>query len=246
MRKGILTLDFFQQLLKSKASKISDQWFVAFLEEHHLIMKINLTDDLGGPGYLIPSILQTVPDYEMNLSRAASSVSPLYLIPRSIYVPTGVFTRLLTALAGVTYGSTVWRIPLDNSFVKQVCRNQFEFIVSNKVHIILSEFSKYIRVDAIPIGKEKMKDLLFHIVTTLDVQLQRIVPQWIEKRPFRYTFECVCKNAAETHFFNNEDIIFHPDRKMMCSESNKSRLQISQLIWCQNRPALSKGRYSTN
>ena len=238
MRKGILTFDFFQQLLKSKASNISDEWFIAFLEEHHLIMKIGLSDHMGSRGYFIPSILQTIP----NLTAAASGISPLYLIPSSIYIPTGMFTRLLTALAGVTPGITVWKIPLENCALEQVCRNQFEFIVNDRFHIVLSEYSKYIRVDAIPIGNEIMEDLLFHIVITLYTQLQRIVPQWIEKQPFRFTFECTCKNTEQIHFFIGEEILFYSKREIVCSESNKSFLQESQLYWCKDRTTLNKGR----
>ena len=162
LRKGVVTLKFFQQLLKSKASKISNEWLMAFLEEHHLSTKLSFISSRR-TGYFLPSILCNISSYERNLSDSISAViSPIYIVPqpstndavnsevaslsRPGYIPTGLFTRLLTALAGVTYGSTVWKIPVDNCFITNVCRNQFEFVVCDTVHVILSEFSQYIRV----------------------------------------------------------------------------------------------------
>ena len=187
IKKGIITIDSFRNLLTEKASNIDDSWFMAFLEEHHLSIKVIGQNDIY---YFLPSLLATKSDYYKNFTHFTSE-SSLYIVPQSGYIATGMFTRLLTALAGVTYGSTVWRIPMIDSFLRDVCRNQFEFVVSESVHVILSEFSKHIRIDCIPYEDAVIeKDLYFNIVSTLDVQLQRIVPRWIENREFSFGFAC--------------------------------------------------------
>ena len=180
IEKGIITVDFFTQLLNSKASSIDDSWFIAFLEEHHLSIKLLLPEQ--SICSFIPSLLPIKPDYECNLDHIITDVSPLYIVPHSGYIPTGMFTRLLTALAGVTYGSTTWKIAME-SVVPSVCRNQFEFTVNEKLHVILSEFSKYIRIDCVIHDDTEFEDnLYFNIASTLDVQLQRIVPRWLKER----------------------------------------------------------------
>ena len=233
--KGILTMNFFQELLRSKASKISDDWLMAFLEEHNLCVKINLGSSGRETGYFVPSILTIVSDYEKNLPSEAG-ISPVYIVPHSGYVPTGLFTRLLTVLGGVTYGSTIWKIPLEDGFLHSVCRNQFEFVVNDKVHVMLSEFSKYIRVDAIPIRKdsEVTEQLLSRIVVTLDVQLQRIVPRWLENREFRFTFACNQDACADIplHFLASLDLVkYDGSLQATCSKNKISVLKQSQLIW---------------
>ena len=123
--KGIMPMSFYAPLLKKKPSKIDDCWFMEFLEEHHLSVKINFPE--REMCYFVPLILPvpTKDDYGAILKDLDRDVSPLYIVPKSEYIATGVFTRLLTALAGVNIGNTRWRIPLDNSkpYV-QYCRNQ--------------------------------------------------------------------------------------------------------------------------
>ena len=251
VNKGVISLTFFQQLLKSKASRISDEWLVAFLEEHNLCAKITLPD--GEAGYFLPSILCTETCYESNIPEVPS-ISPVCIVPQSKkganssspnYIPTGVFTRLLTALAGVTFGSTVWKIPLESSKISSVCRNQYEFVVSDFFHVILSEFSQYIRMDAIPCDDKKpiSSDVLMHIITTLDVQLQRVVPRWMEERQFRLTFACdnpTCA-AQPPHYFTNIDIPVKFSSEGKCSNYKTIALEPSQEVW--HGSSKTKGKF---
>ena len=242
IQRGLITVDFFRSLLKEKASNIDDSWFIAFLEEHHLITKVVLPD--RGTCYFLPSVLSIEPTYGNSLSqpiyeeslmdRLSLDVSPLFIVPESGYIPTGMFTRLLTALAGVTYGSTVWRIPFKDRFLPRVCRNQFEFVVNESLHVILSEFSKYIWIDA-ALDKNAVIDehLYFNVASTLDVQLQRVVPRWIENKEFTLTFLCGSKACLprSPHFVSGKDVIFESDEFVTCSSGSKFQLHQSQEKW---------------
>ena len=180
-----------------------------------------------------PSLNQ--PTYEDSLSHQLSSnVSPLFIVPKSGYIPTGMFTRLLTALAGVTYGSTVWRIPFNDCFLPRVCRNQFEFVVNESLHVILSEFSKYIWIDtALDKNAVVDDDLYFNVASTLDVQLQRVVPRWIENKEFALTFLCSSEACLprSPHFVSGKDVIFESNKFVTCSIGSKFQLHRSQEIW---------------
>ena len=233
IERGMITVDLFRSLLREKASIIDDSWFIAFLEEHQLTNKVIHPDQ--GICYFLPSLLSIEPSYEDSLSQpSASDVSPLFIVPQSGYIPTGMFTRLLTALAGVTYGSTAWRIPFGDCYLFSVCRNQFEFIVNNRLHVILSEFSKYIRIDtALCKNGVISNDLYFDIASTLDVQLQRIVPRWTENKEFTLTFLCrseVCLPQS-FHFVSGKDVIFQSDKFVTCSNGSKFHLHRSQEVW---------------
>ncbi len=232
IEKGIITIDFFQTLLQQKASDIDNSWFVSFLEEHHLSVKVFPSSyDIC---YFLPSLLSTKPDYDQNLPRFTSKdISPLYIVPHSGYIATGLFTRLLTALAGVTYGSTVWRIPMNDSYIENVCRNQFEFVVSGSVFIELTEFSKYIRIDCLPYKDASLieKDLYSSIVSTLNVQLQRIVPRWIEDRSFDFTVACINEQCSfhEDHFLLPNQP-FELNQEVECVNGEKSLIKPSFLV----------------
>jgi hypothetical protein len=231
LKFGIVTSKFFGVLLKRKACKIDDTWFIGFLEEHYLSARVQKGVDVS---YFLPSLLSTKPNYKDNLKNFNSIVSPLYVVPQSGYIATGMFTRLLTVLAGVTYGSTIWRIPLTDGKLGEVCRNQFEFIVNDSVHIVLSEFSKYIRVDCVHCMDGLDEDIFCHIASTLDVQLQRIVPRWLKEREFNITFECEneeCDSSAYRHFFTNEDILFQSEGEVTCSNGMKSSLKPTHVKW---------------
>ncbi len=240
LSRGIVTSTYFANLLQRKASKIDDSWFMAFLEENHLSVKVYIPE--MEHCYFLPSLLP-IKAYYVN-DQESSTVSPLYIVPHSGYIATGMFPRLLTALAGVNSkrGSTSWRIPLndpDDAVLREVCRNQFEFLVNDSVHVILSEFAKHIRVDCLPlkssgVSKAEIADLCFHIVSTLDVQLQRIVPQWMKKGDYKFTFRCendAC-SRQELHFFTDQDIIFKSNYKnVKCLYREKSSLEDSHLMW---------------
>ena len=243
IQSGLITDDFFRNLLREKASNIDDSWFIAFLEEHHLSTKIFHPD--RGTCYFLPSLLSIDPTYvsqpvEDSLSQPAYKdclsldVSPLFIVPKSGYIPTGMFTRLLTALAGITYGSTVWRIPFNDCFLPRVCRNKFEFVVNESLHVILSEFSKYIRIDSALYKNAVIDDdLYFNVASTLDVQLQRIVPRWIRNKEFTLTFLCnseACLPRSH-HFVSGKDVIFESDAFVTCSSESKFQLHQSQEIW---------------
>ncbi len=235
--KGILTFQCFKQLLMSKASNIDDEWVLAFLEDNFLSVQVT------GQGicYFIPSLLPINPAYKCDFIN--SNISPIYIVPQSGYIPTGMFTRLLTALAGVNYGSTVWKIPMDDAYIGAACRNQFEFVVNDSVHVVLSEFSKFVRVDCDP----AQDGVYFNIVSTLDVQLQRIVPRWFKKQEYDFTFQCRNERCIsnpdilsnDKHFFSTKDLLFHPNVKdVQCSNGENSSLENSHLIWF---PAVNYG-----
>ena len=234
--KGMMTIDFFVSLLKQKASNIDDSWFMSFLEEHHLSVKlINPGQDIR---CFLPSLLPITPNYENNLDENPH-VSPLYIVPQSGYIPTGMFTRLLAALAGVTNGSTVWRIPLEDAHMPHVCRNQFEFVINDSLHLILSEFSRHIRIDCVHATIDE--SLYFHIASTIDVQLQRIVPRWMEEREFTFTF--ACKNGfcgEKLHFLTDKDLIFKSNEIVTCSNEIQSHLLPSQTVWLRNQTTNGK------
>ena len=194
-------------------------------------------DSLNQPTYE-DSLCQ--PTYEDSLcqpaykDRLSSDVSPLFIVPKSGYIHTGMFTRLLTALAGVTYGSIVWRIPFSDCFLPRVCRNQFEFIVDDSLHIILSEFSRFIRIDSALYKNSVIDDDLYlHIASTLDVQLQRVVPLWIKNKEFTLTFLCSSEACLPQppHFVSGKDVIFQSDKFVTCSNGSQFQLRQSQEIW---------------
>jgi hypothetical protein len=232
---GIVTSKFLGVLLKKKPCILDDKWFIDFLEEHYLSAKVQQDD---GISYFLPSLLSTKPKYKDNLKKFNSIMSPLYIVPQSGYIATGMFTRLLTALAGVTYGSTVWRIPLTDGKLGDLCRNQFEFVVNDSVHIVLSEYSKYIRVDCVHCMDGLEQDVFSHIVSTLYVQLQRIVPRWLNEREFNITFECEnkeCDSSASRHFFTDEDIFLRTESEVKCSNGRKTDLKPTHVKWTSTR-----------
>lgn len=167
MNSGIMTVSFFKNLLEQKACSIDDSWFLSFLEEHHLSIKV--TTQREEDCYFFPSLLTVYPEYECNLDDLKSDVSPLYIVPQSGYIATGMFTRLLTALAGV------WKVPLQSTHIKLICRNQFEFVLNESIRVVLSELSKSIRVDCFAQGSHKLfikEDLYFNVISMLNVHLQ--------------------------------------------------------------------------
>ena len=238
--RGIVTGIYFNKLLKNNASNINNQWFVDFLEEHYLTSKVYFDDH--GICYFIPSLLCIKSDYKEKTTKIVSDISPLYIVPQSGYIATGTFTRLLTAL------SAVWKIPLTDE-VNEVgfCRNQYIFeVYSNKVrnvNVILSEFSKFIRIDCVPNSNIDIdEDVYFQIALTLEVQLQRIVPLWMKKKGFNMTFDCKNNCSTEIHFFSNDNILFESTDKMLCSSENSSFLHSSQKKWCRNRHLQDNGK----
>ena len=247
VEKGIIPMSFYTSLLKKKPSKIDDCWFMEFLEEHHLSVKIIF------PGHneichFVPSMLPvpTKDDYGTILEHLDSDVSPLYIVPESEYIATGVFTRLLTALAGVIIGNTRWRIPLDNSEpCIQYCRNQFKFIVNECICVILTEFSQFIRVDCVSYNDAILsEDIYYHILSTLNVQLQRIVPRWLEEREFDLTLACnnsSCSASNIKHFYVIKKLMLESNT-CECSNQQVSELKKSELAWFQKQKASEKAR----
>ena len=247
---GILSSEFLNNILKKKASKISNQFFIAFLEEHYLASKVYYGDNNNG--YFLPSLLGINLDYKDRIANDSHSISPLYIVPQSGYIATGLFTRLLTALSRVTYGSTVWKIPLASvkiTEVIKVCRNQFIFEVSstskNIVYIVLSEYSRYIKVDClcnsnIDIDED---DIFFCIASTLKVQLEKIIPLRNEEE-FDLTFRCENYDCcSDVHFFANKNILFELIKEVQCSYNNKSFLSSFDIKWCGNKQVQHNGKY---
>ena len=232
-RRGMLPMDCYRSLLKGKSSNIDDLWFMEFLEEHHLSIKVNFMEEKNC--YFVPSILPIKDDYTTIPEQLESCVAPLYIVPESNYIATGMFTRLLTALAGVTYGNTRWKIPLNGDQHIESCRNQFEFLVNGCIRLVLTEFSQYIRVDCLPYNEIMSKDTYSHIVFTLNVQLQRIVPHWLEKQEFNLTL--VCNNSKcslyPKHFYLNpmKNI---KSNTLMCSREESNELMELESLWFRN------------
>ena len=225
LNKGILTCDFFEFAIKTKTSSFDVKWFVAFLEEQHMSVKINFGHDLC---YFIPSLLDTQVDYKtMNFK-----LSPLCIVPHSGYVATGIFPRLLVSLAGVTYGSTIWTIPMSGDMI--VCRNQFKFVVNGSIDVILTEYSNYIQVDCS--STESRSDIYFLIAATIDVQLQRIVPRWFRKKEFNLTFKCENESclSCPVHFLSIKSIFSKPEYEVACSKGLNTSLTSSHLHWYMN------------
>ena len=234
-KKGILTCDFFEFAIKTKTSSFDVKWFVAFLEEQHMSVKINFGRDLC---YFIPSLLDTQVDYKTtNLL-----LSPLCIVPHSGYIATGIFPRLLVALAGVTYGSTIWTIPVSGDV--GVCRNQFKFIVNGSIDVVLTEYSNYIQVDCS--STESHSDIYFRIAATIDVQLQRIVPRWFRKKEFNLTFKCETEACSiyPVHFLSIESLLSEPEYEVECSKGPKTSLESSHLLWCMNVDPKHNSKFS--
>ena len=179
-QKGILSCNLFELTIKPKTS-IDVKWFVAFLEEHYMCSKLIFGRNLC---YFIPSLLDT--HRQVDYNTMSSEISPLCIVPHSGYVATGIFPRLLVALAGVTYGKTIWTIPVSDD--TSVCRNQFKFVVNGSTDVVLTEYSNYIQVDCST--TDSRSDIYFLIAETIGVQLQRIVPRWSSKKEFNLTFKC--------------------------------------------------------
>ena len=231
-KKGIVPMSLYRYLLDKKPNKFDDDWVIEFLEEHHLAVKVDF------PGeeicYFIPSVLPVRKEYGKALKQLnGEDRSPMYIVPETDYIPTAMFTRLLTALAGVTCGNTRWSIPLDNDKQFTASRNQFEFRINDSVRVILSEFPHYIRVDCVPYDNANLsKDIHYHVLSTLNVQLQRIVPRWLEKKEFDLTFVCTnetCSSTAE-HFYSIKKLTLESD-VCECTYGQENKLKDSELIW---------------
>ena len=232
-KRGIMPMNFYRHLLSKKPSEVDDHWFMEFLEEHHLSFQISfLQQEIC---YFIPSILPTTEKYEDNL-KLFNGKTPLYIVPESGYIATGMFTRLLTVLAGVTYSHTKWKIPPVSSQCIQVCRNQFEFMINeDSIHLILSEFSQYIRIDCVS-NEDASTDIYAYITSTLIVHLQRIVPRWLEKQEFELTLSCSnssCPPSSEPHFYSMKSFV-SDSKTVKCSNGESSQLKESELLWFRN------------
>ena len=228
--KGILACDFFEFTIKAKTSSFDVKWFVAFLEEHFLGVKFKFGHNLC---YFIPSLLNTKVNYDITMK---PEVCSLCIVPDSGYVATGIFPRLLAALAGVTYGSTIWTIPLK--YDEDVCRNKFIFAVNDSIDVVLREYSNYIQVDCSSSSAECRSDIYFLIAATIDVQLQRIVPRWFRKKEYKLTFKCENKSCPSypVHFLSIESLFSKPENEVECSKGLITSLTSYHRRWYKNSP----------
>ena len=226
--KGILTCDFFECTVKAKTSSFDVKWFVAFLEEQYMGVKFKFGHNLC---YFIPSLLDMKVDYNKTTT---PEVSSLCIVPDSGYVATGIFPRLLAALAGVTYGSTIWTIPLDDV---GVCRNKFIFVVNDNIDVVLREYSNYIQVDCSSSSADCRSDIYFLIAATIDVQLQRIVPRWFRKKEYKLTFKCENKScpSSPVHFLSIGSLFLEPKYEVECSEGLIASLTSFHHHWYKNK-----------
>ena len=226
--KGILACDFFEFTIKAKTSSFDVKWFVAFLEEQYMGVKFKFDHNLC---YFIPSLLDVKFDHNKTKK---PEVSSLCIVPDSGYVATGIFPRLLAALAGVTYGSTIWTIPSKDEV--GVCRNKFMFVVNGGINVVLREYSNYIQVDCSSSNAECCSDICFLIAATIDVQLQRIVPRWFRKKEYKLTFKCENGScpSSPVHFLSIGSLFSEPEREVKCSKGITS-LTSSYRHWYKNK-----------
>ena len=227
--RGLLQKELCKHLLSESKTGLPESWILEFLVEHHLAM-------CQDESYFIPSMLKIVtniPDVS-----ADQKASAIFIVSNSKFTTPGLFPRLVTVLAGVNEGITRWRLPprkRKNSF----CRNQVEFFVNEKFRVILTEFIDSIRVICLPItnGEELQNAFCVNALSTLKVQLQRSVPQWLDKlfSPFIFTFECTCAEAGTRHFLPR--LPWLSDGDVLCDAGESMQLEDRHKIWLKEKPS---------
>lgn len=242
---GVLNTNRGNSLLNSHKTGLPFSWVLDFLDVHHLAMPLQ-------DGYFVPSMLQIIPLCPNRLhvqditSDACSSVlqeskaCPLFIVPKSNYIPPGLFPRLMTVLAGKT---VVWQVSPSATN----CRNMVAFQVNEHVSVVFTEFIECIRVHCSLLNKIVPQELLREVVSILKVQLQRVLPQ-PHKQPVVITFACFCSKNSDLHFLPK--LPFATVNELSCSvyPPNTMKLTPSHKIWLKEKPTseitTKEGQYS--
>ncbi len=226
--QGILDVQVFEKLLADSKTGIPLSWILSFFEEHHLAMPLL-------EGYFIPSMLQVLPIclnhqhvFDANISAcsvlpADLKVVPLFLVPKFKFVPPGFFPRLMTVLSGI---SILWK--LSPGLVN--CKNMVSFEMNSQFRLVFTEFIDCVRAhfDGLTDDNIPQRDLCLQIVSTLNVQLRRV----INTQSIRLTFVCSCsKHSSSTHFLKY--LPFATDNYVPCCEyaGKQMELTTAHKIW---------------
>ena len=120
-----------------------------------------------------------------------------------------------------------------------------KFIVNECICVILSEFSQFIRVDCVSYNDAILsEDVYYCILSTLNVQLQQIVPRWLEQREFDLTLACSnssCSASKIKHFYVIKKLILESNT-CECSNQQVSELKKSELVWFRKEKASENAR----
>ncbi len=229
--QGILNVQVCERLLADSKTGLPLSWILSFFEEYHLAMPLL-------EGYFIPSMLQVFPicpnhqhTFDANLSAcsvlsADLKVAPLFLVPKSKFVPPGFFPRLMTVLSGIKEGSIIWKLSPD--FIN--CKNIVSFEINNRFQLVFTEFIDCVRAhfDGLTDDNIPHRDLCLQIVSTLNVQLQRVV----NTKSIRLTFLCSCsEHSSSTNFLKY--LPFATDNHVSCGEhvGKQMELTTAHKIW---------------
>ena len=245
--QGILNVQVGERLLANSKTGIPLSWILSFFEEHHLAMPLL-------EGYFIPSMLQVLPicsnhQHVFDASISACSVlsadlevAPLFLVPKSKFVPLGFFPRLMTVLSGIKEGNIIWKLSPD--FIN--CKNIVLFEINNQFRLVFTEFIDCVRAhfDGLTDDNIPHHDLCLQIVSTLNVQLQRV----ISTQSVCLTFVCFCsKNSSSIHFLKY--LPFATDNHISCGEHGGKQMELTTAhkIWLsdEHHPMIAtlKGKY---
>ena len=237
--KGIISVEEIRKLFANSKTGLPWRWILSFFEEHQLAIKLNKEY------FFIPSMLQehSVCQNHLHMYDSAESsckplphhgsmqVSPLFLVPKSKYIPPGFFPRLMTVLAGIQDGEIVWKLPYDSEF--QSYKNVVSFTINDQASIVFTEFITCIRIQLKPYPATTryiLRKLCQGILSQLKVQLQRVFPQAVGSL-VTATFACFC--SGEPHFL--PAIPSTTEDKISCSECPDIDFILSQehKIWLQ-------------
>ena len=231
-KSGLLEKKLYKDLLSEKRTGFPDSWVLDFLVEHHLAMPL-------AENYFIPSMLKVVKDYP-NVS-ADQQASAIFIVFDSNCTAPGLFPRLVTVLAGIDKGNTHWspsphELP-PHKPINLFCRNQVGFLVNDEFHFVLTEYIDSIRVVCSSSGADLQNSFCVDVLSTVKVQLQRSLPQWLDMLalPFRFTFECKCSKGSARHFLPS--LPWRSDNEVQCIKGTPMKLEGQHKIWLSERPS---------
>ena len=231
--QGILNVQVGKKLLEDSKTGLPLSWILNFFDEHHLAMHMPLLES-----YFIPSMLQVLPicpnhQHVFHTRISACSVlpadlqvAPLFLVPISKFIPPGFFPRLMTVLSGIKKGRIIWKLSPD--FIN--CKNMVSFEINNQFRLVFTEFIDCVRAhfDGLTDDNIPHIDLCLQIVSTLNVQLQRV----INTKSMRLTFVCSCsEHLSSIHFLNY--LPFATDNHVTCGEHTGKQMELTAAhkIW---------------
>ena len=234
---GVLGCKLGDSLLDSHNTGLPLSWILNFLDDHHLAVPLQ-------EGYFIPSMLQILPicPNHLHVQDMTSCtctnvlhdgvVHPIFIVSRSEYIPSGLFPRLMTVLAGISNSNVAFSLPTSRAN----CRNIVTLIINEQFPVVFTEYIDCIRVHySPPINSQNLPEMSKEIVTTLKVQLQRVLQQ-PGGHTLSITFSCTCSKNSKLHFLSN--LPYATDDEVLCSvhEGSKMRLTDAHKVWLQTKP----------